>query len=111
MKNSRRTTQPQLKKFLEFAEEVVKDINPHNPTRRKNVVTYFLKAILEIKSIEHQIAPSLLATMEDLENLANGNLDVKCLSGWRREIFGDCAESFLNGNLVVAIKDSQPVLK
>ncbi|MDR3151614.1 MAG: ribonuclease D [Holosporaceae bacterium] len=111
LKNSRRTTQPQLQKFLEFAEEITKDINLPSHIRRKSVATYFLVAILEAKSMEHQIAPSLLATREDLENLVNGSRNVRCLQGWRREIFGSYAESFLRGNLAITMQDSQLVLK
>ncbi|MDR1361691.1 MAG: hypothetical protein LBJ16_00565 [Holosporaceae bacterium] len=111
LKNSRRMRHYQLKNFLEFAEKITANVALPNVVPRKNVVVYFLRAILEAKSIEYGIASSLLATGADLENLANGRDATKCLSGWRKEVFGDCAVAFLKGDLSISMQCYQLVLK
>ncbi|GHT93745.1 ribonuclease D [Alphaproteobacteria bacterium] len=111
IRNSRWMTNNTRKEFLKFAEQLTENIEIVKKAPVRNVSVYLLKAILEIKSIENNIAPSLISTTVELEKLANGNYDVKCLQGWRKEIFGNYALSFLRGELSMSIKDSKVVLE
>ncbi len=69
------------------------------------------KVLLKAKSEEHQVAPRMIATVADLEKIAaNDNADVRALSGWRREIFGDDAIKLKRGEIALTIQDKKVVL-
>jgi poly(A) polymerase len=56
----------------------------------KNDLYKQLKILLEQTSLEHNIAQSLIANSEDLLKVANNKRkNIKILSGWRKEIFGE----------------------
>ena len=62
-----------------------------------------LKVLLAAKSEEHDVAPRLLASGDDLEKLATGQEDVPALHGWRREVFGDAALALRSGKLALGV--------
>ena len=62
-----------------------------------------LKVLLAAKSEEHDVAPRLLASGEDLDKLASGQEDVAALQGWRREVFGDAALALRSGRLALGV--------
>ncbi|NQV56919.1 MAG: HRDC domain-containing protein, partial [Rhodospirillales bacterium] len=66
-------------------------------------VTDLLKVVLKLKSEQHHVAPKLLATSGQLEQIAafGENADVPALQGWRREIFGNDALALTRGELGV----------
>ncbi|GHU16904.1 ribonuclease D [Alphaproteobacteria bacterium] len=111
VRNSRWMTNDVRKEFLKFAEQLTENLEIVKKAPVRNVSVYLLKAILEMKSIENNIAPSLISTTSELEKLSNGNYDVKCLHGWRKEIFGNYALSFLKGELSISLKDSKVILE
>ena len=57
------------------------------------------------------VAPKLLANVEDLEKIAeDDNAEVKALSGWRYELFGKNAIALKNGEVAFAIKNDEIVI-
>ncbi|MBR0650298.1 ribonuclease D [Roseomonas terrae] len=63
-----------------------------------------LKVLLAAKSEEHNVAPKLLASGDDLDRLAGGDgADVAALQGWRREVFGDAALALKTGRLALGV--------
>lgn len=63
-----------------------------------------LKVLLAAKSEEHQVAPRLLASSEDLDRLAAGDAaEVPALHGWRREVFGEAALALKTGRLALGV--------
>lgn len=63
-----------------------------------------LKVLLAAASEAHNVAPKLLADTEDLERLAAENEpDIRCLSGWRREVFGEDALALKSGRLAMGV--------
>ncbi len=63
-----------------------------------------LKVLLAAASEAHNVAPKLLADTEDLERLAaEHEPDVRCLSGWRREVFGEDALALKSGRLALGV--------
>jgi len=63
-----------------------------------------LKVLLAAKAEEHQVAPKLLATSDDLDRLATeARPDLPALSGWRREVFGDAAMALKTGQLALGV--------
>lgn len=98
-----------FRNFLMFAKEIVPEDIPdyikHTP------VVGALKLILEICSIKNNIAPMIIATTNELEKLANdlkkSDMDIRCLHGWRKEIFGKYALDFLNKKITLAFDNGQ----
>jgi ribonuclease D len=60
-----------------------------------------LKVLLKHKAERHGVAPRLLATTEELERIAAGQLR---LNGWRQELFGDDAEALRDGKLMLGLE-------
>lgn len=103
--------------FLLFAKDIVpqtseKDRHIDHPSRLKLDA---LRLILEMSSKASSVAQSLIATTKDLENLieffaenavnttGTPSSALKCLTGWRYEIFGCYVEGFLRKTLSIAI--------
>lgn len=68
-------------------------------------VVELLKVLLKRQSEKFSVAPRLIATMQDLEDIALGESGVAALSGWRREVFGAMAEKLLAGDLALRLKN------
>ncbi len=63
-----------------------------------------LKLLLKTKSETHNVAQRLIATSDDLEELANSdNADVPALHGWRRELFGNDALKLKHGKIAIGL--------
>lgn len=63
-----------------------------------------LKVLLAASAEAHHVAPKLLADTEDLERLASETEpDIRALSGWRREVFGDDALALKTGQLALGV--------
>ena len=63
-----------------------------------------LKVLLAAKAEEHDVAPKLLATSDDLDRLAaEAPADLPVLQGWRRTVFGEDALALREGRLAVGV--------
>lgn len=63
-----------------------------------------LKVLLAASAEAHNVAPKLLADTEDLERLASeSEPDVRALTGWRREVFGEDALALKTGQLALGV--------
>ncbi len=68
-------------------------------------VVDLLKVLLKHVSEEHGVASRLIATTDDLEDLAmSDNAPVSVLQGWRRELFGELALSLKHGEMTLGLK-------
>jgi ribonuclease D len=76
------------------------DITADGPGNLGSTVD-LLKVLLKHKSERHGVAPRLLATSEELERIAAGQLR---LGGWRQELFGADAEALRDGKLMLGIE-------
>ena len=64
-----------------------------------------LKVLLRMISERHHVAAKVIATVEDLERIADDdNANVQALRGWRRELFGEKALALKRGKLALAIE-------
>lgn len=106
IKNSRYAKDENTLQFLNFAEELTEHEWFSSEKQKRDSVFYGLKSILAHVSLKNSIAASIIATSSDLTKIILGNRNVKCLFGWRKEIFGGFALAFLSGNLDISIKDS-----
>ncbi len=69
-------------------------------------VVDLLKVLLKRQCDKYDVAPKLIAGTADLESIAlDDNADVKALSGWRREVFGDAALKLKRGELALKLKN------
>lgn len=69
-----------------------------------------LKVLLRMTSERHGVAAKVIATTEDLEQIAaNDHADVRALKGWRREMFGEKALALKHGRLTLAIEKGRVV--
>jgi ribonuclease D len=69
-----------------------------------------LKVLLRMTSERHAVASKVIATVDDLEEIAaDDNADVAALQGWRRELFGEAALALKHGKLALAIDKGRVV--
>ena len=69
-----------------------------------------LKVLLRMTSERHAVASKIIATVDDLEQIAaDDNADVAALHGWRRELFGEAALALKHGRLALAIERGRVV--
>ncbi|WP_407181193.1 ribonuclease D [Bradyrhizobium sp. STM 3562] len=64
-----------------------------------------LKVLLRMTSERHGVASKVIATVDDLEEIAaDDEAHVAALQGWRRELFGEAALALKHGRLALAIE-------
>lgn len=69
-----------------------------------------LKVLLRMTSERHAVASKVIATVDDLEQIAtDDNAEVAALHGWRRELFGEAALALKKGRLALAIDKGRVV--
>jgi ribonuclease D len=73
-------------------------------------IVELLKVLLRMTSERHAVASKVIATVDDLEQIAaDDDADVGALHGWRRELFGEAALSLKHGRLALAIEKGRVV--
>jgi ribonuclease D len=69
-----------------------------------------LKVLLRMTSEQHGVAAKVIATVDDLDQIAgDDDADVPALKGWRREMFGDKALALKQGRLALAIEKNRVI--
>jgi ribonuclease D len=77
---------------------------PRNNSNGAAIVE-LLKVLLRMTSERHAVASKVIATVDDLEQIAaDDEADVAALHGWRRELFGEAALALKHGQLALAIE-------
>lgn len=66
-----------------------------------------LKLALKIVCDNEGIAPRLIASAQELEQMAAGARDLPALKGWRRRVFGETALKLLAGEAVIGLRDGR----
>jgi ribonuclease D len=98
---------------VETALALPKDQRPEPPQKPDlppglGPLVELLKVLLKTKCEDHGVAQKLVATSQDLEQIAaDDDADVAALSGWRREIFGADALKLKHGKLALAAEGRQ----
>lgn len=91
---------------LKMPDDELPPAPPHAPTQASGPETELLKLLLRIKGQEHGVAAKLIATSDQLEDMAIGkNAENPVLKGWRWEIFGKEALAVLKGQMGFAFKN------
>ncbi len=74
-------------------------------------VTDLLKVLLKHVTEKYNVAPRLIASADDLERIAaDDNADVRALSGWRREMFGEHALALKRGEVALTTKGNRTLI-
>jgi ribonuclease D len=69
-----------------------------------------VKGLLRMTSERHGVASKVIATVDDLEQIAaSDQAEVGALHGWRRELFGEAALKLKHGQLALAIDKGRVV--
>ncbi len=69
-----------------------------------------LKVLLRMTSEQHAVASKIIATVDDLEQIAaDDNADVGALQGWRRELFGESALALKHGRLTLGVEKGRVI--
>ncbi len=84
------------------------------PVRRpegSSAVVELLKVLLKLVCEEHKVASKIIATVDDLDKIAESDAaDVAALKGWRRELFGEAALKVKAGKLGFALSPNKKVV-
>ena len=85
-------------------------LDRHRPPPNGQAIVELLKVLLRMTSERHGVAAKVIATIDDLERIADDDdAGVPALSGWRRELFGEKALALKHGRLVLAIENKRVV--
>jgi ribonuclease D len=87
-----------------------KSVSP--PTVSLGLLGQFLATGLGLMCVQQQLAPSLVATAQDIRDLAAWKLGLLrseetpyLLKGWRRQVIGDVMDDIIAGKLALRIAD------
>ena len=111
--------QPYAKGLIEALQGVSAlaiDELPALPKSKRNpesapAIAELLKVALKLVAEREGVAPRIIANAEDLETIAiHGDVDVKAMHGWRRELFGDMALQIRSGQMALGVRGKRAVL-
>jgi ribonuclease D len=99
--------------LLAAVREALKDPEAYAPVVERNrtaaspaagAVVELLKVLLKARAEEAGVASKLIATVSDLEQIANDDqAETSALKGWRRETFGEDALKLKRGELALVL--------
>ncbi|HEX3888630.1 MAG TPA: ribonuclease D [Phenylobacterium sp.] len=99
--------------LLAAVREALKDPEAYAPVVERNrtaaspaagAVVELLKVLLKARAEEAGVASKLIATVSDLEQIANDDqAETSALKGWRREAFGEDALKLKRGELALVL--------
>ena len=82
------------------------------PQNGSGATLELLKVLLKMIAERHGVAPKVIATTEDLEQIAQSDTaDVAALQGWRRQLFGEKALQLKAGALALSIDHGRVVAR
>jgi ribonuclease D len=82
------------------------------PTNANGATVELLKVLLRMTSEEFGVAAKIIATVDDLEQIAGDDgADVAAMRGWRRELFGEKALALKHGRLALSIERGRVVAR
>ena len=85
---------------LELPASALPALNQDDRQKPPADVVELLKVLLKRQCELFDVAPKLIASSADLEEIARSDkADVPALKGWRREVFGDAALRLKNGEI------------
>ena len=89
------------------AEECPEISRHQRPSQETESVMDLMYAMLRVIADKNDVAPQLIASRDDLQELAEGRRGAKLLSGWRHELAGKTLERLLSGEVGLTVKDGK----
>ena len=81
---------------------------PEKQDKPPQALIELLRVLLKHVTEEHEVAPRLIASADDLEKLAlDDKAGIPALSGWRYEIFGQLALELKQGRLALSVTNGK----
>lgn len=75
-------------------------------------VVDLLRVLLKATAGKHGVAPKLIATSEELEEIARSDdEDIPVLRGWRRKLFGEDALALKRGELALSVRRGEVTVR
>lgn len=101
-----------VKKVLDLPADSLPEITRKRPpAQNTDPVMELLKVLLKLICQNENVAPKLIASTDDLENLAEkDDADIPALSGWRYDLFGKQALAVKQGKLAFALTNGEVTL-
>ncbi len=94
-----------VKEGLEMRPEDIPRIDASRDQMQVNpALADLLRVLLKAKSETLGVAPRLIASSAELDQIAAGERDLPSLAGWRREAFGDDAIRLCKGEIALSAK-------
>jgi ribonuclease D len=82
------------------------------PANANGATVELMKVLLRMTSEQHGVAAKIIATVDDLEQIAaDDDADVAALKGWRRELFGEKALALKQGRLALSIERGRVIAR
>ena len=87
-------------------------LDRQKPVNANGATVELLKVLLRMTSEEFGVAAKIIATVDDLEQIASDDAaDVAAMRGWRRELFGEKALALKHGRLALSIERGRVVAR
>jgi ribonuclease D len=87
-------------------------LDRQKPANANGATVELLKVLLRMTSEQHGVAAKIIATVDDLEQIAaDDSADVAALKGWRRELFGEKALALKHGRLALSIERGRVIAR
>ena len=97
-----------VKEGLEMKPEDMPKVDHSREQMQVNpALADLLRVLLKAKSESLGVAPRLIASSSELDQIAAGDRDVPALNGWRREAFGDDAMRLCKGEIALSAKGNE----
>lgn len=97
-----------VKEGLEMRPEDIPKVDASREQMQVNpALADLLRVLLKAKSESLGVAPRLIASSAELDQIAAGERDVSALNGWRREAFGDDAMRLCKGEIALSAKGNE----
>ena len=92
------------------------DALPKLPKSKRNpesapAIAELLKVALKLVAEREGVAPRIIANADELDVIAiHGDVDVKAMKGWRRDLFGEMALKIRSGEMALGVRGKRAVL-
>ena len=87
-------------------------IDRQRPTSVNGATVELMKVLLRMTSEQHGVAAKVIATVDELEQIAvDDAADVPALKGWRRDLFGEKALALKQGRLALSVERGRVIAR
>lgn len=86
-------------KTMPAADYICEDTGSYRSRGNTSLLQELLRLLLKIKSQQHEVAPRLIASEDELHDFAAGHDEVAFIRGWRNGVFGQDACRLRAGDL------------